>query len=410
MDAAQLGNRLRAARDRRGLSQQAVADALGLPRTAITNIETGARAVSTLEITKLADLYGQTPAYFLSPNEQEAEDLLVVLHRTAPEIEGTPEIKAEVSRILDLYREGAALRSLLDQVSEQTLPNYASKLMSAGDAVRQGEAVAQEERWRLGLGIAPVINIAETISDQGVWTAGTDLPKDFSGLFVNHPSIGLAIVINANHKPGRRRFSCAHEYAHALFDREETITTTRKQNATQLMEKRANAFAAAFLMPADGVTDHLRQVDKGLPSRRSQTLFDVANDTKMETELRTRPGSQAITYQDAAALARRFGVSYEASVWRLKSLGHIGARETEALLAKKDIGNRLMRALGFADPSETETINEKPEQELLGQLVRLAVEAFRQEEISRGRLMEIAKKLFSNPNVLVEFAEATRAG
>jgi transcriptional regulator with XRE-family HTH domain len=51
MDAAQLGSRLRAARDRRGLSQQAVADALGLPSTAITNIETGARAVSTLEIT-----------------------------------------------------------------------------------------------------------------------------------------------------------------------------------------------------------------------------------------------------------------------------------------------------------------------------------------------------------------------
>jgi Zn-dependent peptidase ImmA (M78 family)/transcriptional regulator with XRE-family HTH domain len=409
MDAAQLGNRLRAARDRRGLSQQAVADALGLPRTAITNIETGARAVSTLEITKLADLYGQTPACFLSPNEQEAEDLLVVLHRTAPEIEGTPEIKAEVSRILDLYREGAALRGLLDQVSEQTLPNYASKLLSAGDAIRQGETVAQEERWRLGLGIAPVINIAETISDQGVWTAGTDLPKDFSGLFVNHPSIGLAIVINANHKPGRRRFSCAHEYAHALFDREETITTTRKQNATQLVEKRANAFAAAFLLPADGVADHLRQMDKGLPSRRSQTLFDVANDTKMETELRTRPGSQAITYQDAAALARRFGVSYEASVWRLKSLGHIGACETETLLALKDTGNRFMRALGFADPSETETINEKPEKELLGQLVRLAVEAFRQEEISRGRLIEIAKKLFSDPSVLVEFAEATRA-
>ena len=88
MDAAQLGNRLRAARDRRGLSQQAVADALGLPRTAITNIETGARAVSTLEITKLADLYGQTPAYFLSPNEEEAEDLFVVLHRVLPEIEG----------------------------------------------------------------------------------------------------------------------------------------------------------------------------------------------------------------------------------------------------------------------------------------------------------------------------------
>jgi hypothetical protein len=50
------------------------------------------------------------------------------------------------------------------------------------------------------------------------------------------------------------------------------------------------------------------------------------------------------------------------------------------------------------------------ERELRGQLMWLAVEAFRQEEISRGRLIEIGKKLFPDPSVLVEFAEATRAG
>jgi Zn-dependent peptidase ImmA (M78 family)/plasmid maintenance system antidote protein VapI len=410
MDAARLGDRLRAARDRRGLSQQAVADALGLPRTAITNMETGARAVSTLEITKLADLYGQTPAYFLSPNEKEAEDLLVVLHRVLPEIEQAPQTKREVGRILDLYREGAGLRGLLDQTSEQTVPNYQSNVSSAGDAIRQGEVVAQEERRRLRLGIAPIVNAAETISEQGVWTAATDLPDGLSGLFVNHPSIGLAILVNASHRPVRRRFSYAHEYAHALFDRGETVTTTSSQNSTQLAEKRANAFAAAFLMPAEGVADHLRQLDKGSPSRHAQTFFDVANDAMMEAELRTRPGSQAITYQDVASLARRFGVSYEAAAWRLKSLGHIGVGETNALLSQKDTGNRYMRELGLEDLSETGKISEPPEQELRGQLVRLAVEAFRQEEISRGRLIEIARKLFPDPSLLVRFAEATRAG
>jgi Zn-dependent peptidase ImmA (M78 family)/transcriptional regulator with XRE-family HTH domain len=408
MDAAQLGSRLRAARDRRGLSQQAVADALGLPRTAITNIETGARAVSTLEITKLAELYGQTPAYFLAANEKAAEDLSVVLHRKVPGLDGSPQIEKEIRRVLDLYREGASLRGLLDQASEQTVPNYATRAATAGDAVRQGEMVAQEERRRLRLGIAPIFNPAETISEQGVWVAATSLPDGLSGLFVNHPSIGLAILVNGSHRPVRRRFSYAHEYAHALFDRGETITTTSTQNASQLAEKRANAFGAAFLMPAEGVADHLRQLDKGSPSRRSQTLFDVANNSVMETELRTRPGSQAITYQDVASLARRFGVSYEAAVWRLKSLGHVGSGEATTLLSQKDTANRYMHALGFEDPSEAK--EEPREQELLGQLVRLAVEAFRQEEISRGRLMEIAKKLFSNPSVLVEFAEATRAG
>ena len=131
---------------------------------------------------------------------------------------------------------------------------------------------------------------------------------------------------------------------------------------------------------------------------------------QLELELRTRPGSQSITYQDVASLARRFGVSYEAAVWRLKSLGHISSGETTALLGQKETGNRYMRELGFEDLFEAGKVSEPPEQELRGQLVRLAVEAFRQEEISRGRLMEIAKKLFPDPSVLVEFAEATRAG
>ena len=311
---------------------------------------------------------------------QETEDLLVVLHRVLPEIEQAPQTKREVGRILDLYREGAGLRGLLDQTSEQTVPNYESKVSSAGDAIRQGEVVAQEERRRLRLGIAPIVNAAETISEQGVWTAATDLPDGLSGLFVNHPSIGLAILVNASHRPVRRRFSYAHEYAHALFDRGETVTTTSSQNSTQLAEKRANAFAAAFLMPAEGVADHLRQLDKGSPSRHAQTLFDVANDAMMETEVRTRPGSQAITYQDVASLARRFGVSYEAAAWRLKSLGHIGVGETNALLGQKDTGNRYMRELGFRG-----SLRDGEDQRTAGTGAARAAGAARRRSLSSGR-------------------------
>ena len=78
-DAVQLGNNLRAARERRGLSQQQVAEAMNLPRTAVTNIESGNREVSTLELTRLADLYHIAPAALLSP--EFSEDASVVLLR-----------------------------------------------------------------------------------------------------------------------------------------------------------------------------------------------------------------------------------------------------------------------------------------------------------------------------------------
>jgi Zn-dependent peptidase ImmA (M78 family)/plasmid maintenance system antidote protein VapI len=407
LDAAQLGSHLRAARERRGLSQQAVADALSLPRTAVTNMESGNRAVSTLELTKLAALYGQSTAFFLSPNE-EAEDLSIVLHRALPEMAGSPDIDHEIRRIIDLCREGAGLRSLLGQAIELTVPNYAARLSSVGDAIRQGEAVAQEERRRLGLGIAPIVNMAETISEQGIWTAATDLPDGLSGLFVNHPSIGLAILVNVQHWPVRRRFSYAHEYAHALFDREETVTTTRRENASKLVEKRANAFAAALLMPAEGVLDELRQLDKGQPSRLAQIIFDVAGNKGIEAEIRPRPGSQAITYQDVASLARHFGVSYEAAVWRLKSLDHISAAETAALMNQKEIGKRYIKLFGYFDLLDEGEPRPLPEQELRSQLMRLTIEAYRQDEISRGRLLELARKIKVDGRELLELADATR--
>ena len=65
MEAEELGRRLRIAREARGLSQQAVADALGLARTAITQMEAGNRSVSTLELAKLAGLYLQPVSSFL---------------------------------------------------------------------------------------------------------------------------------------------------------------------------------------------------------------------------------------------------------------------------------------------------------------------------------------------------------
>ena len=51
----------------------------------------------------------------------------------------------------------------------------------------------------------------------------------------------------------RRRFSIAHEYAHVLLDRELKAILSHARDRSSWMEVRANAFAASFLMPAEGV-------------------------------------------------------------------------------------------------------------------------------------------------------------
>jgi Zn-dependent peptidase ImmA (M78 family)/transcriptional regulator with XRE-family HTH domain len=412
-DRIKLGASVRSAREKAGKSQQDVADALGVPRTAVTNMESGTRAVSTLELSKLADLLRQPVAVFFAADRTNMEELSVVLPRALPAVMESPEMGAEVERIVDLSKEGASLRSLLDIAVENVVPNYAMKAGTVGEALRQADMVAQEERRRLRLGVAPVGNIAALIASQGIWTAATVLPDDVSGLFFNHASIGLAIVVNRKQSTVRQRFSCAHEYAHALFDREhgQDIKRTERANSSDLMEKRANAFAASFLMPADGINEQLRLMDKGSPSRQSQILFDVANDSPQEAEIRPPSGSQAITYQEVMSLAQHYGVSYEAMIWRLKSIGKIGTSETDLLKGQSDIGHRYGQALKLMRDFDVRPESSKADGsvELCAQVTRLAIEAYRRGEISAGRLRSLSKKLAMDVDQLLEFAEAARA-
>ena len=266
----------------------------------------------------------------------------------------------------------------------------------------------EQERRRLSIGNAPIGDLPELIGKQGIWTASAELDPAISGLFLSHPSIGLAILVNAWHGRARNRFSYAHEYAHALLDRERNVTVSSTDIASNMVEICANAFAAAFLMPAEGVSDILQSIEKGQPSKVEKSVFDVAGDGRLDAEVRTAPGSQRITYQDAAMIAHHFGVSYQAAVYRLKSLQHVSAPQAEELLRQEIHGRNLLKALSLFDDLEERPSKANYEKELISQIAYLAIEAYRREEISRGRLMEIGKALKIEGRQLFELAEAAR--
>ncbi len=83
-----LGNRLRESREYLGLSQEFVADHLGIPRASISAMENGKRKVSSLELKQLARIYKQPLSYFLGEDEfardEQSQDVIFsALYRTA---------------------------------------------------------------------------------------------------------------------------------------------------------------------------------------------------------------------------------------------------------------------------------------------------------------------------------------
>jgi Zn-dependent peptidase ImmA (M78 family)/transcriptional regulator with XRE-family HTH domain len=404
MDHIELGKRLRASRDSAGMSQQDVADRLALPRTAISLIESGQRQVSTTELTQLATLFHRSVSEFLQLTAPEDEDYLVVLHRMAPELKGDPKVKIDVEMCLDLCRIGVGLEKALDREQRQGPPKFTLPApRNPGEAVSQGFEVAQEERRRLGLGSAPIRNISARINEQGVWAVTSSLSTDMAGFFMHHPAIGLVVITNAGHVPSRRRFSFAHEYGHALMDRDRRVQVTTTRNSDDLVERRANAFAAAFLLPVSGVEHFLSTVGKGGASRQQQLFYDVASNGKFDVEIREEPYSQTITPQDIATVAMNYGVSYDVVAYRLNTLRYLDRAETQDLLAKAPLGRRYIELLGATQSDDSGTSVDASEgPELRSQILHLAMEAFRREEISQGRLLEIGRKLGIKSKALLD--------
>jgi len=101
-------------------------------------------------------------------------------------------------------------------------------------------------------------------------------------------------------------------------------------------------------------------------------------------------------------------VSYQAAVYRLVSLRHVSRVESDELLKREAVGKDFLEAIGMFDDLEGKEGKSRMDRELRSQVARLAIEAYRREEISRGRLLDVAKLLDVPGAKLVAWANAAR--
>lgn len=389
-----LAERIRSARESAGLTQQQVADALGISRSAVVELEAANRAVSGLELERMAQLVGRNMRDFLA-DEFSAEDILSALFRTTAEDTERADISARLSHCFSIAREYQQLESLLD-ISHRAKLNAGYNFdppASRWDAIQQGEFAAENERRRLDLGAAPVRDLVSLLEDEGVKVASVPLPDDVSGLALTRGSVAPFIAVNELHAPVRVRFSLAHEFCHALVDRAQSGRISRASERDDLIEVRSNSFAAAFLMPEDGVRNAIEALGKGQPSRMTSEVFDES--VPLRAERRTEAFSQDIQFYDVLQLASEFGVSASAMIFRLKNLRLITEGELKALREHDATpAAEVLRQL-WSDTADAFAVKRSTGRNQ--RLVVLALEAFRRDKISQSKLMELIGMIESKP-------------
>lgn len=288
--------RLRASRERVGLTQAEVAIELGVSRPLLIAIEKGTREATPSELVKLAELYRQPLSEILRPSEPP----LAIGARFRAALATTPGAEEIEHSVQELERNADHYLDLLRR-SSSSLPGHSpgARPVDGLDTNIAAETLAQDERTRLGLGDGPIDRLREALEiEVGLRIFVIPLPSNISGLFVYLEPLGGCVAVNANHPRERRRWTKAHEYAHFIVNRSKPeITEIPGRKRLSETERFADAFAANFLMPRTG-------------------LIRRFNDLK-----RSKAGN--VTPASLVQLAHSYGVSAQAMTLRLEDLNMI---------------------------------------------------------------------------------------
>lgn len=358
-ECAEIGRRLRCAREAKGITQAAAASAIGVARTTLVAIEQGRRTWRPSEIQRLAATYGTTANELLRD-----EAVHVNLAPRFRKLSGSGSDQAEsAARLLaDLVRAEVELENLLG--IRRTLNYPAERAILPGDVQRQAETDASEFRQWLGLRQAPVRDVLSLLElDLGVRVYVRPIDSRISGLFAYDATVGACVLLNAKHPPARRARTAIHELAHLLSARHAPVVHYRHSRGTSREERYANAFARAFLTPRRAVAERLQALTAG---------------------------SGTLTRRTVILLSHAFGVSLEAIVRRLEDLQLVHRGSWDWFQANGRITQEHVReVLGGLDQPEAQAPEAHGTTTL--RLTALASEVYRKELLSEGQMASLLR-------------------
>lgn len=384
IDAKELGQKLKQMRETNRVTQEEAAKALHISRATIAQVEAGNRPINTLQLEILARLYKRAVFDFFAPMHQ-AGNAPAVFFRITEELRHAVK-PDEVEPYLQRLREFTNLERLLGLEWKSKYPpkHEVSEPRSVWEAIEIGEKIGEEERQRLQLGAYPVRDMTELLETQGIRILTISMDEEISGVFMGDQEIGLAIFTNPNHHSLRHTFTLAHEYCHILTDRDRQTVVSSQKTEKDLIEVRANAFAAAFLLPKIGV---LRFFEASGKTGYARNYLTTSGGSIISAAEQRKPLKAAkIQMYDIVHLQNHYGVSWEAAVYRLQNVGLISKDECQDLIAKKEEANQLSRTMNAA---EAEKKGDKKPRDFNIRFLCLALDAYFQELISHRKLEEL---------------------
>jgi Zn-dependent peptidase ImmA (M78 family)/transcriptional regulator with XRE-family HTH domain len=291
----QLVARVRSVIDASGMTQKAVAEAIGIDASKLTKSLKGLRRFSSYELAALAELGGHTVEWMLTGTERRQ---LSFAHRATLAVPVVAENAGRdyATNIAERHEDALELGFVPTSVA---LP----RIVTRGKYVDQAEAAAEYAVSQVASPLRELnwAGLIRSIEDAfSIHVAVERLPEGIDGMSFADGDLRLMVVTRTD-RTGRQRFTLAHELGHILFgDSGKNVIEEQLFSTKSPAESRADAFAASFLMPRTEIEDVLGARAVG------EAFYD---------------------------LVWSFRVSPDSMAWRLQNLGLISDAQRRALPA-----------------------------------------------------------------------------
>ena len=328
-----IGERLKMARKMARMSQQALGDAAGVSRMAISKYERDEMDPSSSVLIALARALGVKVEYLLRPVGVEVS---VPAFRKRTSLSKRAE-DAIVERVRDWLDRYLAIEDLLETRQTFSWPKLDRRISSVDGA--EDVAMALREAW--GLGYDAIDNLAEILEQHGIKVGVVEGDNDFDALTLWANDDSPIIVVKHGVPGDRQRLNMAHELGHILLEMPDHWSPKDEKSA-------AYRFAGALLMPASNVRRELG------------------------------PHRDKLDFYELHLLKHVYGLSMQAIVRRAKDLEIISAGAYEQL--SREFSQKGWRRREPGDQIEPE----RPER-----MKRLVLRALAEEIITRSRASEL---------------------
>lgn len=301
VDAQTLGERIRDARKRAGLSQDELGRATSLDRTAVNKIEAGVRKVTALELSDIAAAIGIRMSTLL---EEPAAAL--VSHRSSQGLDtADSQIDALLAKFADEVEFIASLG--VDELRLDAADTVDQAHIAPPSTNAEAETLAVQARTLMGLEPEdPIRQLSDCVASLGLLAFSRDIGKDTADAGTILLPRGGVTLVNSHMKVGRRRLALAHELGHYLIADDYTVDwrVADYSDHTLPMESRLDRFARTLLLPRAALTRKWHETVEHSGVRSAAILLASEFRVDMAT-LATRLNDVELADSETIASVRR---------------------------------------------------------------------------------------------------------